>query len=54
MGPKEHSLNYVENNHKKYPKFSVYWLGPLIPEVFTADVETMKKLLQRPGGSYEI
>ena len=52
MRPTEQSLNYVEKNHKKYPKYCVYWVGPLLPGVFTADVETMKKLLQRPGGMH--
>lgn len=52
LGPSEHTLNYVQKNLKEYPKFCVYWIGPLIIEVFTADVETMKRLLQRPEGVY--
>ena len=50
LGPTEHSLNYVQKNHKEYPKYCIYWVGPLLPEMFTADVETMKRLLQRPDG----
>ena len=26
------------------------WVGPLIAQMFTADVETLKRLLQRPEG----
>ena len=50
MGPKEQHLIYAQKNHEDYPKYCVYWVGPLLPQVFTADVETMKRLLQRPGG----
>ena len=34
----------------KYPKWCVYWIGPFNPLVFTADMETLKGLLQLPGG----
>ena len=44
------SLMYMQENHRKYPKLCVYWLGPFIPWVFTGDVETMKMLLCQPGG----
>ena len=40
----------MQDNHKKYPKFCVYWIGPFIPFVFTADVETMKIFLHQSGG----
>ena len=50
FGPSLKSLQYMQGNHIKYPKFCVYWIGPLIPMVFTADVEIVKMLLQQPGG----
>lgn len=43
------SLMYMQENHRKYPKLCVYWLGPFIPWVFTGDVETMKMFLCQPG-----
>ena len=43
---------YIQENHKKYPKWCVYWIGPFIPFVFTADVEIMKIILQQPGGVF--
>ena len=44
------SLTYMQENHKTYPKLCVYWIGPFIPWVFTADVETMKIFFHQPGG----
>ena len=44
------SLMYMQENHRKYPKLCVYWLGPFIPWVFTGDVKTMKMFLCQPGG----
>ena len=44
------SLMYMQENHTKYSKLCVYWLGPFIPWVFTADVEIMKLFLYQPGG----
>ena len=40
-------------NHEKYSKLCVYWIGPFIPVVFTADIETMKIFLHQPGGNCE-
>ena len=36
----------------KYPKWCVYWIGPFIPMVFTADVEMIGALLQQSGGKH--
>jgi len=44
------TLQYMQENHVKYPKWCVYWIGPFNPLVFTADMETLKGLLQLPGG----
>ena len=44
-------LTYMQENHAKYSKLCVYWLGPFLPWVFTADVETMKMFLRQPGGN---
>ena len=49
-GPSLKSLQIMQANHVKYPKFCVYWIGPLIPTVFTANVEIIKMLLRQPGG----
>jgi len=49
----EHAMKYVQKNHKDFPKCCVYWLGPLLMQVVTGDVETMKRLLRRPGGEFE-
>ena len=40
----------MQENHAKYSKLCVYWIGPFIPWVFTADVEIMKLFLRQPGG----
>ena len=45
-------LTYMQENHEKYSKLCVYWIGPFIPWVFTSDVETMKMFLHQPGGTY--
>ncbi|XP_065885820.1 cytochrome P450 4F6-like isoform X2 [Dysidea avara] len=45
------SLQYMLENHKKYPNWCVYWIGPLIPWVFTANVKIMSTLLQQSGGT---
>ena len=50
LGPSLKSLYYMQDYHVKYPKWCVYWIGPFIPFVFTADVEIMKTLLQQSGG----
>ena len=50
IGPSLESLKFLQRNHEKYRKFCVYWLGPFIPMVFTADLEILKALLQLPGG----
>ena len=44
------SLIYMQENHKKYSKLCVYWIGPFIPWVFTGDLETIKMFLHQPGG----
>ncbi|XP_065910267.1 cytochrome P450 4F12-like isoform X2 [Dysidea avara] len=49
LGPSLKSLYYMQDYHVKYPKWCVYWIGPFIPFVFTADVEIMKTLLQQSG-----
>ncbi|XP_065910276.1 cytochrome P450 4B1-like [Dysidea avara] len=51
IGPTLKTMLYIQENHKKYPKWCVYWIGPFIPFVFTADVEIMKIILQQPGES---
>ncbi|XP_065897731.1 cytochrome P450 4F6-like [Dysidea avara] len=43
------SLQYIQDYHVKYPKWCVYWIGPFIPMVFTADLETVGVLLQQSG-----
>ena len=45
------SLEYMQENHKKYPKLCTYWIGPFIPWVFTGDLETIKIFLHQPGGN---
>ena len=45
------SLMYMQENHRKYSKFCVYWFGPFHPMVFTGDMETMKIILQQPEGT---
>ena len=42
----------MQENHKKYSKLCVYWIGPFFPLVYTGDVETMKVFLHQSGGSY--
>ena len=44
------SLLYMAENHKTYPNLCVYWIGPLIPFVFTADINIMRTLLHQSGG----
>ena len=43
---------YIQDNHKKYPKGCVYWIGPFIGWLFTADIETMKIFFHQSGGMY--
>ena len=42
----------MQENHRKYPKLCAYWIGPFIPQVYTADLEVMKMFLRQPGGNY--
>ena len=44
----------MQENHKKYPKLCVYWVGPFVPLVITANVEIMKTFLHQSGGLQEI
>jgi len=46
------SLQYMVENHKKFPNWCVYWIGPFIPWVFTANVNIMRTLLRQSGGKY--
>ncbi|XP_065885802.1 cytochrome P450 4F6-like isoform X2 [Dysidea avara] len=39
----------MAENHKTYPNLCVYWIGPLIPFVFTADINIMRTLLHQSG-----
>ena len=50
LGPTEHTLSFLQKFHKEFPKYCVYWIGPVLAEVRTANVETMKRLMLRPGG----
>ncbi|XP_065910275.1 ultra-long-chain fatty acid omega-hydroxylase-like [Dysidea avara] len=49
LGPTEHTLSFLQKFHKEFPKYCVYWIGPVLAEVRTANVETMKRLMLRPG-----
>ena len=40
----------MQENQVKHPKRCVYWIGSFDPLVFTADMETLKGLIQLPGG----
>ncbi|XP_065911380.1 cytochrome P450 4F6-like isoform X2 [Dysidea avara] len=42
----QESLEYMQENHKKYPTWCVYWMGPTIPFVYTANLEIMKIILK--------
>jgi len=46
------SLQYMAENHKKFPNWCVYWIGPFIPWVYTANVNIMRTLLRQSGGNY--
>ena len=46
----QRALMYMQENHKKFSKFCVYWIGPCIPWVFSGDVEILKMFLRQPGG----
>lgn len=50
INPTVDTLWYYLENHKKYPHFNIYWIGPFIPVVFTANLEFAKYCLQQNGG----
>ncbi|XP_065910268.1 ultra-long-chain fatty acid omega-hydroxylase-like [Dysidea avara] len=48
LGPTESSIRFYQKCHKEFPKYCVYWIGPIVAEVRTADVETMRRLMLQP------